>query len=1391
MMVGLLLLALLCGGVSAGSHSLRHFYTAVTPGSGVPEFMEVGYVDEEQIIYYDSVLGRTVPRQQWMAESQGPDYWERETQISRSHEQWAQAKIQTLMMRTNQTGGIHFLQRMYGCELRDDGTTTGFNQYGWDGSDFITFDKDRMVWVTPVPWGVITKAKWDRNTAMNQGLKGYLEQECIERVKRYVKAGESHLQPNPPEVSFTASKDGRHLSCVATGFFPQSIDVTILRDGRTLEETHSHGILPNHDNTYQLTTMVMVEPTDTAMFSCRVEHRGLPEPLVLFFAGNKGYNPTKSSHSLRHFYTAVTPGSGVPEFMAVGYVDEEQIIYYDSVLGRTVPRQQWMAESQGPDYWERETQISRSHEQWAQVKIQTFMMRTNQTGGIHFLQRMYGCELRDDGTTTGFDQYGWDGSDFISFDKDRMVWVTPVPWGVITKDKWDQNTAVNLERKRYLEQECIEWLKRYVRAGESHLQPNPPEVWFTTSKDGSLLSCVATGFYPQSIDMTILRNGRTLEETHSHGILPNHDNTYQLTRTVQVEPTDTAMFSCWVEHRGLPEPLVLFLGNKGYNPTKSSHSLRHFYTAVTPGSGVPEFMAVGYVDEEQIIYYDSVLGRTVPRQQWMAESQGPDYWERETQISRSHEQWAQVKIQTLMMRTNQTGGIHFLQRMYGCELRDDGTTTGFDQYGWDGSDFISFDKDRMVWVTPVPWGVITKDKWDQNTAVNLERKRYLEQECIEWLKRYVRAGESHLQPNPPEVWFTTSKDGSLLSCVATGFYPQSIDMTILRNGRTLEETHSHGILPNHDNTYQLTRTVQVEPTDTAMFSCWVEHRGLPEPLVLFLAGNKGYNPTKSSHSLRHFYTAVTPGSGVPEFMAVGYVDEEQIIYYDSVLGRTVPRQQWMAESQGPDYWERETQISRSHEQWAQVKIQTLMMRTNQTGGIHFLQRMYGCELRDDGTTTGFDQYGWDGSDFISFDKDRMVWVTPVPWGVITKDKWDQNTAGNLERKRYLEQECIEWLKRYVRAGESHLKPNPPEVWFTTSKDGSLLSCVATGFYPQSIDMTILRNGRTLEETHSHGILPNHDNTYQLTRTVQVEPTDTAMFSCWVEHRGLPEPLVLFLAGNKGYNPTKSSHSLRHFYTAVTPGSGVPEFMEVGYVDEEQIIYYDSVLGRTVPRQQWMAESQGSDYWERATQISRSHEQWAQVKIQTLMMRTNQTGGIHFLQRMYGCELRDDGTTTGFNQYGWDGSDFISFDKDWMVWVTPVPWGVITKAKWDRNTAMNQGLKGYLEQECIERVKRYVRAGESHLKPNPPEVWFTASKDGSLLSCVATGFYPQSIDMTILRNGRTLEETHSHGILPNHDNTYQLTRMVMVEPMDTAIFSCWVEHRGLYEPLVLFLAGNKG
>eukprot|EP00062_Callorhinchus_milii_P028117 gi/632992284/ref/XP_007885015.1/ PREDICTED: major histocompatibility complex class I-related gene protein-like [Callorhinchus milii] len=91
-------------------------------------------------------------------------------------------------------------------------------------------------------------------------------------------------------------------------------------------------------------------------------------------------------------------------------------------------------------------------------------------------------------------------------------------------------------------------------------------------------------------------------------------------------------------------------------------------------------------------------------------------------------------------------------------------------------------------------------------------------------------------------------------------------------------------------------------------------------------------------------------------------------------------------------------------------------------GIHTVQMMCGCELRGDGSVGGFYQYGYDGNDFIAFDKDRKVWTAPTAAAVVTKNKWDKDTAYNEQRKDYLEQICIEWVQKYVKYGQESLRP---------------------------------------------------------------------------------------------------------------------------------------------------------------------------------------------------------------------------------------------------------------------------------------------------------------------------------------------------------------------------------
>ncbi|XP_067836466.1 class I histocompatibility antigen, F10 alpha chain-like isoform X2 [Heptranchias perlo] len=254
---------------------------------------------------------------------------------------------------------------------------------------------------------------------------------------------------------------------------------------------------------------------------------------------------------------------------------------------------------------------------------------------------------------------------------------------------------------------------------------------------------------------------------------------------------------------------------------------------------------------------------------------------------------------------------------------------------------------------------------------------------------------------------------------------------------------------------------------------------------------------------------MTPIPGFPDFVVVGYVDEAQFVEYNSERRTMIPRQRWMEEREGPEYWERDTRNVRGAERMGKVNIQTLSTRTNQSGGIHTYQVMYGCELGDDGTTRGFEQHAWDGEDLINFDKDQMVWVTPVQWGEITKNKWDQEKAMNQQRKGYLEEECIEWLRKYLEYGKRELRAVAPVVYFTRPPGTNRLSCAVTGFYPRAIEVNLLRDGESIEETLSSGTLPNHDGTYQVRKWTEFEEKDGAQYSCQVDHSGLGERVLVF------------------------------------------------------------------------------------------------------------------------------------------------------------------------------------------------------------------------------------------------------------------------------------------
>nr|AXY65414.1 MHC class I antigen [Ctenopharyngodon idella] len=259
-----------------------------------------------------------------------------------------------------------------------------------------------------------------------------------------------------------------------------------------------------------------------------------------------------------------------------------------------------------------------------------------------------------------------------------------------------------------------------------------------------------------------------------------------------------------------------------------THSLRYFYTAVSRDTDFPEYTTVGLVDEGQFMYFDSKIMKAVPKTEWIRQNEGAAYWDRETQNLIGATQTYKDGVQILKDRFNQSKGVHTWQMMYGCELNDDGTTQGYFQFGYDGEDFVSLDKNTVTWTAANPQAVITKHKWEANRAIAEQYKVYLENTCIEWVKKYVGYGKDTLERKvSPQVSLLQKDPSSPVTCHATGFYPSGVKISWMKNGQDHDEDVDLGeLLPNEDGSFQRMSTLNVGPDEWKKngFSCVVEHQ---------------------------------------------------------------------------------------------------------------------------------------------------------------------------------------------------------------------------------------------------------------------------------------------------------------------------------------------------------------------------------------------------------------------------------------------------------------------------------------------------------------------------------------------------------------------------------------
>ncbi|GAA6076094.1 H-2 class I histocompatibility antigen, Q9 alpha chain-like [Tachysurus ichikawai] len=178
--------------------------------------------------------------------------------------------------------------------------------------------------------------------------------------------------------------------------------------------------------------------------------------------------------------------------------------------------------------------------------------------------------------------------------------------------------------------------------------------------------------------------------------------------------------------------------------------------------------------------------------------------------------------------------------------------------------------------------------------------------------------------------------------------------------------------------------------------------------------------------------------------------------------------------------------------------------------------MCGCELDDDGTVRGYEQFGYDGEDFISFDLKTVTWTAAKPQAVISKNKWDNDPGATMGEKNYLDSTCIEWLKKYVSYGKETLerKVRPETSLFQEEASSPEVVCHATGFFPKAVMISWRKDGEDVhEDVELRETLPNQDGSFQKRSILKVpaEELQKHTYTCVIQHSSLEKELVLHVS----------------------------------------------------------------------------------------------------------------------------------------------------------------------------------------------------------------------------------------------------------------------------------------
>ncbi|XP_019210868.2 major histocompatibility complex class I-related gene protein-like [Oreochromis niloticus] len=271
----------------------------------------------------------------------------------------------------------------------------------------------------------------------------------------------------------------------------------------------------------------------------------------------------------------------------------------------------------------------------------------------------------------------------------------------------------------------------------------------------------------------------------------------------------------------------------------------------------------------------------------------------------------------------------------------------------------------------------------------------------------------------------------------------------------------------------------------------------------------------------------------------------------------------------------------------------------------------------------------------------------------------------------------------------------------------------------------------------------------------------------------------------------ATHSLIYIYTALSADLGLPgvhKFTAIGLLDSKPFDRFDTDNPRKTPTTNWARQHLTTEYLDKGTQSRLSKQQWFGVNLDVVMTRMGHSasdGDVHVLQWLHGCYEETNPSeerlrfVRGVDKYAYDGDDLMSFDYVTLGWSAATEVAKPIADKWNGVTVLTEYTNGYLRDECIGWLTRFVGHSQRELRERAivPDVYVFARKTrGPILTliCMASGFSTNTPAMTLMRNGRVLSTDDGlevFDILPNNDDTFQRRIAVDILQSDKGNFTC--------------------